>query len=118
MITAKAKVILQQVTRDRVLELTEIEELTYMEMLVDNGLEYLMKLGNYTEEKAILIGEQTMYWAWWSNQWNRIDRLFLAKYSRSGFSKQWLRKRYAEAHDPDFIDVFPHAIVMQLKLKP
>lgn len=114
--TQKLRLLYQSITRERVVQLIGIDELDYSNHQVDTGISYLMKICDCTEVEAIEIGEQTLFWGWWSNQWYRLDRTFLKKYARSKFSQDWLSKRYKELHDPDFLDVFPHSVIMRLNI--
>lgn len=64
-------------THELVLVMLELTEAEHFEFMVDKAIEYLKKQCGPDVIGQQRLLEQSEFWAWWKNHWNRRDEQFL-----------------------------------------
>ena len=102
---------IQKFTRDKVKLLLGWDDLQYGEFLMDQGYAYMEYQIGADVWGVQQIRVSAAFWAWWRNQWHKVDMPFVDYAKRLPLEERL--KNYRDIHDAEAIDFTPQGNVLQ-----
>jgi len=100
----------------RILELSDQD---YGNMVFEQAYAYMQKIIPTDHVGMDYLSKNALFWAWWENQWNRRDAIFINRWKLSTINYilqppvlRSLKAEYYEAHDIETLNIYPNRIVM------
>lgn len=92
----------------------------YSQLVFDNAYAYLNRIIPNDQLGMDLLTKSKAFWAWWQNQWNRRDRIFIreidlhdVQHIVSPDASTLMRELYFETHSVEGITVFPSRMILE-----
>lgn len=106
----KRQLTIQQVTRQKVMQLLDITELQYGSLVMDAAFAYLHQhMGDSPSKNE--LSKTSLFWAWWRNHWHDVDMDFIQEVKH--MSKAERNDWYAIVHDPATFNYTPQKSILQ-----
>lgn len=98
------------------LQLMQISEQQYDEMVFEYAYRYLVLQIGYDEFSISLLTGTTLFWKWWTNQWNRRNRILIHEYKLDQYPgtdiREFVRREFYRTHCPESLNVYPSKPIM------
>jgi len=110
-----------QYNKELICQLLEISELDYQTMLMNRGEEYLQYVLKMDSEGLKRLKYSRFFWAWWANQYDRRNRLFIVEHSLDKVYSilqpdvvRVLRDLYNDHQESKELTIYPNEVIMRL----
>jgi len=100
---------IQQLTRQRVMQLLDWSELQYGEFQMQQAEAYIQFMIGDDARGANELKQTPSFWAWWRNHWHRRDAQFVNDIEN--LSQQETIWFYEITHNAKTIEYTPHSVV-------
>ena len=102
------------------MKLMEVSPLEYHNHVMDNAYVWLdHQIGRDIFGKEVMLYSQ-FFWAWWTNQWNRRNRIFINRLQLNDVKHilqpnvvRALKEEYQRVHSVEALNIYPSRVVIE-----
>lgn len=97
-----------------------VSESDYNKLVFETAYEYLNKIIPGDTFGMDLLTKSSSFWAWWENQWNRRERIFVREidldkvnYIIAPSEMQLIKDLWHETHEVGEMNIHPSRVIME-----